>query len=283
MRPSNTIEQWQLQHPHLQRRRARPQGPPSDLPSSSFIDYSLHQDPSAAAGLGLDPSGSDFLSPLLWSGNTTGATYAAQDPLSFGQAWEPSGDTFTSAVPPLDLDFTFDPALIDALPEPTDIPDFFIDPPRHVNASLHPHMLTSPQTLEPITTTAAPAAISATATTAAAITTAANTTTTSSGSKSPASSLSDYSPRPVGASGAGRQPAKPHDDPDVVLKRQRNTIAARKYRQKRLDRIQELEDALEGVTRERDDLKLRLARQEAETAALKEMMRMNSGQDRDRN
>lgn len=135
-------------------------------------------------------------------------------------------------------------------------------------------MLTSTQTLGPITTTAAPAAISATATTAAATT----TTTASSGSKSPASSLSDYSPRPVGASGPGRQPAKPQDDPDVVLKRQRNTIAARKYRQKRLDRIQELEDALESVTRERDDLKLRLARQEAETAALKEMMRMNSGQ-----
>lgn len=137
-------------------------------------------------------------------------------------------------------------------------------------------MLTPPQNLEPVTTTVIPTAISAATATAAA-------TTTSSGSKSPASSLSDYSPRPVGASGAGRQPAKPHDNPDVVLKRQRNTIAARKYRQKRLDRIQELEDALESVTRDRDDLKLRLARQEAETAALKEMMRMNSGQDRDRN
>lgn len=139
-------------------------------------------------------------------------------------------------------------------------------------------MLTTSQTLESVTATTAPTAIPAAPPTATAA-----TATTSSGSKSPASSLSDYSPRPVGASGAGRQPAKPHDDPDVVLKRQRNTIAARKYRQKRLDRIQELEDALESVTRERDDLKLRLARQEAETAALKEMMRMNSGQDRDRN
>lgn len=135
-------------------------------------------------------------------------------------------------------------------------------------------MRTSTQTLEPVTTNAAaPTVISAPATTIAAA---------SSGSKSPASSSSDYSPRPVGASGAGRQPAKPQEDPDVVLKRQRNTIAARKYRQKRLDRITELEVALESVTRERDDLKLRLARQEAETAALKEMMRMNSGQDRDK-
>lgn len=79
--------------------------PSSDLPGSSFVDYSLHQDHSAAAGLGLEPSSTDFLSPLLWSGNTTGATYA-QDPLSFGQAWEASADT-TPAVPPLDLDFTF--------------------------------------------------------------------------------------------------------------------------------------------------------------------------------
>ncbi|KAL1861368.1 hypothetical protein Daus18300_008899 [Diaporthe australafricana] len=224
----------------------------------------------------LGHSNADFLSPLLWPGNTTGdPTYAAQDPLSFGSAWEPSGDIFSSAVPPLDLDFNFDPALIDALPESTDIPDFFIDTQHHVNnASVHPHMLTPPQPLKPITTAPAPTAIAAAAAAAA--------VTTSSGSKSPASSSSADSPRPAGASGAGRQPAKPQDDPDVVLKRQRNTIAARKYRQKRLDRIQELEDALESVTGERDDLKLRLARQEAETAALKEMMRMNSG-DRDRN
>lgn len=139
-------------------------------------------------------------------------------------------------------------------------------------------MLTSPRTLDPITATIAPTAVVPTATA-----TATATAATSSGSKSPASSQSDGSPRPVGASGAGRQPARPIEDPDIVLKRQRNTIAARKYRQKRLDRIQELEDALDSVTRERDDLKLRLARQEAETAALKEMMRMNSGQSSDRN
>lgn len=65
-----------------------------------------------------------------------------------------------------------------------------------------------------------------------------------------------------------------------MLKRHRNTIAARKYRQKRLDRVKELEDALESMAQERDDLKLRLARQEAETAALREMLKMkSSGQD----
>ncbi|MCJ1327512.1 hypothetical protein MMC10_004182 [Thelotrema lepadinum] len=62
------------------------------------------------------------------------------------------------------------------------------------------------------------------------------------------------------------------DDTDTVLKRQRNTTAARKYRQKRLDRINELEEALQDMTRQRDDLRLQLARQEAETAALKAWM-----------
>lgn len=63
-------------------------------------------------------------------------------------------------------------------------------------------------------------------------------------------------------------------DDDAAIKRHRNTLAARKYRQKRLDRIKELEDALEDVTRDRDDLRIRLARQEAETEALKTMMKM---------
>jgi chromosome segregation ATPase len=58
----------------------------------------------------------------------------------------------------------------------------------------------------------------------------------------------------------------------VALKRQRNTLAARKYRQKRLDRISELEKALEDMTGERDSLKLQLARREAEVEALREML-----------
>lgn len=58
----------------------------------------------------------------------------------------------------------------------------------------------------------------------------------------------------------------------VALKRQRNTMAARKYRQKRLDRISELEKALEDMTGERDGLKLQLARREAEVEALREVL-----------
>lgn len=72
-----------------------------------------------------------------------------------------------------------------------------------------------------------------------------------------------------------KRPAEDDDD-DTAVKRQRNTLAARKYRQKRLDRISELEEALAGMTAERDEFRIKLARQEAETEALKMMMRMRS-------
>ncbi|KAI0182090.1 hypothetical protein GGR52DRAFT_568293 [Hypoxylon sp. FL1284] len=73
----------------------------------------------------------------------------------------------------------------------------------------------------------------------------------------------------------GRSPV----DPATALKRQRNNVAARKYRQKRIDRISELETELKEVKEERDDLRIRLARQEAETAALRSMLRISSGKD----
>ncbi|KAI0102434.1 hypothetical protein GGR51DRAFT_527393 [Nemania sp. FL0031] len=72
----------------------------------------------------------------------------------------------------------------------------------------------------------------------------------------------------------------PPVDHVTALKRQRNNVAARKYRQKRIDRINELELELDEVKQERDDLKLRLARQEAEAAALRTMLQMKSGEAR---
>ncbi|KAK3311679.1 uncharacterized protein B0T15DRAFT_508218 [Chaetomium strumarium] len=68
------------------------------------------------------------------------------------------------------------------------------------------------------------------------------------------------------------------DDPDdVVLRRQRNNLAAKRYRQKKLDRIEELEKEVERVKQERDELKIRVARQEAEVAALREMLQLQKG------
>jgi hypothetical protein len=60
--------------------------------------------------------------------------------------------------------------------------------------------------------------------------------------------------------------------PDRVEKRHRNNVAARKYRQKRVDRIEELEAALSSVTKERDDLRIKAAGSEAEIQLLKDML-----------
>lgn len=88
------------------------------------------------------------------------------------------------------------------------------------------------------------------------------------------------SPEAASSSSQGQTPRSrrsPPVDPTTALKRQRNNVAARKYRQKRIDRINELETELQGVKQERDDLRLRLARQEAEAAALRSMLQLNSG------
>lgn len=84
------------------------------------------------------------------------------------------------------------------------------------------------------------------------------------------------SPHPLGPSHPPPT-QEPSGDPSSALKRQRNTMAARRYRQKRVDRISELEGAVDQLTRERDELRLKLARQEAETAALREVLRMRPG------
>ncbi|KAL1841748.1 hypothetical protein VTJ49DRAFT_6662 [Mycothermus thermophilus] len=65
--------------------------------------------------------------------------------------------------------------------------------------------------------------------------------------------------------------------PEVLDRRYRNNLAAKRYRQKKIDRIQELEAEVRKVTEERDDLRIRLARQEAEVAALREMLKLKIG------
>lgn len=63
-----------------------------------------------------------------------------------------------------------------------------------------------------------------------------------------------------------------HEDEQTVMKRQRNTMAARRYRQKRLDRLADLERALGKMTEERDELRMQLARREVEVEGLREML-----------
>ena len=56
------------------------------------------------------------------------------------------------------------------------------------------------------------------------------------------------------------------------VKRQRNTEAARRYRQRKVDRVSDLEDELRKMTQERDELKLKLARAETEADVLRGMV-----------
>ncbi|PGG95155.1 hypothetical protein AJ79_10222 [Helicocarpus griseus UAMH5409] len=55
-------------------------------------------------------------------------------------------------------------------------------------------------------------------------------------------------------------------------KRRRNTLAARRFRQKQHDRVAELEKALEAVCKERDELKMKAARWEGEAVALRGLL-----------
>lgn len=57
-----------------------------------------------------------------------------------------------------------------------------------------------------------------------------------------------------------------------VEKRKLNTMAARRYRQKRVDQMSSLEAALREVERERDALKVRVAKLEGETDILKSLL-----------
>ncbi|KAK9430379.1 hypothetical protein V1505DRAFT_386062 [Lipomyces doorenjongii] len=62
------------------------------------------------------------------------------------------------------------------------------------------------------------------------------------------------------------------DTPARVVKRQLNTLAARRYRQRRLDQMKDLEDELRDVRRERDELRIRVSKLEGETEVLKSLL-----------
>jgi hypothetical protein len=58
-----------------------------------------------------------------------------------------------------------------------------------------------------------------------------------------------------------------------VEKRKANTMAARRYRQKRVDQMADLESQLKQTQSERDDLKVRCARLEGEVETLRQLLR----------
>jgi hypothetical protein len=72
---------------------------------------------------------------------------------------------------------------------------------------------------------------------------------------------------------ASRRSARSHGEDPLIRKRQLNNAAARRYRQKRLDRISELEDVVRTMTQEREELKLQLAKKETEVDLLRDMLK----------
>ncbi|PTB65767.1 hypothetical protein BBK36DRAFT_1169461 [Trichoderma citrinoviride] len=117
-----------------------------------------------------------------------------------------------------------------------------------------------------------PSGLSPSSTTTTATTTAAAAAPHHYRQESPTSTHSDRSHSKQRSSARSTDGDECDDEAQAAIKRQRNTMAARKYRQKRLDRIADLERALSDMAGERDELKLKLARREAEVEALREVL-----------
>lgn len=60
--------------------------------------------------------------------------------------------------------------------------------------------------------------------------------------------------------------------PSRIEKRESNTLAARRYRQRRVDQMKNLEMELEKIKRERDELRIRVSKLEGETEALRSLV-----------
>lgn len=68
--------------------------------------------------------------------------------------------------------------------------------------------------------------------------------------------------------------AKTHSvDTGRIEKRRQNTLAARRYRQKRVDQMSSLETQLNETQTERDGLRIRVARLEGEVETLRQLLR----------
>ncbi|KAF2662706.1 hypothetical protein K491DRAFT_686582 [Lophiostoma macrostomum CBS 122681] len=70
--------------------------------------------------------------------------------------------------------------------------------------------------------------------------------------------------------------AHPNESSARVEKRRQNTLAARRYRQKRVDQMSTLESTLQETRLERDDLKVRVARLEGEVETLRRLLSSKS-------
>ncbi|GAM39430.1 hypothetical protein TCE0_034r10977 [Talaromyces pinophilus] len=68
--------------------------------------------------------------------------------------------------------------------------------------------------------------------------------------------------------------AQDSEEERIIEKRRRNTMAARRFRQRKQDHVSDLQSQLSKVTKERDDLKLQIAKWEGEVMALRKLLEM---------
>ena len=94
--------------------------------------------------------------------------------------------------------------------------------------------------------------------------------------KSPHSCFRKISPN-QGSCSANVQPRSRGEPASKIQRRERNSISARKYRQKRLDRIAELEQALANTEAERDSLAVQLECWKTKAELLQELTLVSRG------
>lgn len=68
--------------------------------------------------------------------------------------------------------------------------------------------------------------------------------------------------------------AQDSEEERIFEKRRRNTMAARRFRQRKQDHVEDLESQLAKVSKERDDLRLQVAKWEGEVMALRKLLEM---------
>lgn len=95
-----------------------------------------------------------------------------------------------------------------------------------------------------------------------------------SGSSTSSSSHNQVSsPETLSAKLSSSKDSTPLSQSARVEKRKANTMAARRYRQKRVDQMNDLEKQLKDTRSERDELKVRCARLEGEVETLRALLR----------
>ncbi|CAL3973007.1 unnamed protein product [Diplocarpon coronariae] len=94
---------------------------------------------------------------------------------------------------------------------------------------------------------------------------------TSSTSPTPFASAHSHSPNPTPRSTRHTRSPDSNLRPETskIHKRTLNTLAARRYRQRRVDQVSLLETSLKATREERDELRLMVARLEAEVGVLR--------------